>query len=590
MMQIKERIQQLRQAMVAQDIDAFIIPSGDPHLSEYVSEQWKVRDYFSNFTGSAGTLIVTQDHAGLWTDSRYFTQAEHELTGTGVQLHRLGQNRAPIQWDWLKSQLKKGQRIALSPWQHTFAGANRLKNMFAAHEIHVVSAFDPIDTIWTNRPAAPAEPIYHLDLKYSGQVRSEKLALLTNAIESNQGDYFLLTALDDIAWLTNLRGSDVECNPVFYSYFLAGKNGHVLFANKTCLADGLETALAKDNIRVVDYKEAISFFGTVEGTVLADLNQVNLPLANAMAKASLQACKNPVPLAKGIKNETECKNVEIAMQKDAVALCRLYMWLEEILKSKSVTEIEVADKLHGFRKEQELFVGDSFGAIVGYKGNGALPHYRALPESCASLEAEGVLLIDSGGQYLDGTTDTTRTVALGPVPQEAITNATLVLKGMIALGHAKFPKGTTGVQLDILARQFLWQQGLNYGHGTGHGVGSFMNVHEGPQSITTSPVGRGTEIFHAGMITSNEPAYYEEGQYGIRIENLILCEAAQEEGYLQFRDVTLYPFDRALIDETLLTASEKAWINAYHNKVYADVESRLTDEERVWMREKCFNF
>ena len=396
--------------------------------------------------------------------------------------------------------------------------------------------------------------------------------------------------MDDIAWLTNLRGSDVECNPVFYSYFLAGKDRHVLFANANCIPQDIKADLQEDHIDVIDYSITLDFFAQLKGTVLCNMAQVNLPLANAMEHCTLQACQNPVPLAKGIKNATERKNVETAMQKDAVALCRLYRWLEETLKTTTVTEIEVADKLHGFRKEQEHFVGDSFGAIVGYKGNGALPHYRALPESCATLEAEGVLLIDSGGQYLDGTTDTTRTVALGPVPQEAITNATLVLKGMIALGHAKFPQGTTGVQLDVLARQFLWQQGLNYGHGTGHGVGAFMNVHEGPQGITTAPAGRGAQVFFEGMITSNEPAYYEEGQYGIRIENLILCEAAKEDGYLQFKDLTLFPFDRAMIDEALLTETEKAWINKYHNKVYADVEERLTDAERIWMREKCFNF
>lgn len=589
-MNIDERIEKLRQKMAEQDIDAYVIPSGDPHQSEYVSEQWKIRDYFSNFTGSAGTLIITQEDAGLWTDSRYFTQAEHELKDNCVVMHKLRQNRSPIHLQWLKDKLGKGQRIALSPGQHTLAGANHYQNYFAKAGIHVLTSFDPIDAIWSDRPAAPKEPIYALDLKYSGQKRSEKLALLQDTIEANGGDYYLLSALDDIAWLTNLRGSDVECNPVFYSYFLAGKDSHVLFANADCIPEDIKADLKADHIDVIDYNITLDFFAQLKGTVLCNMAQVNLPLANAMEHCSLQACTNPVPLAKGIKNASERKNVETAMQKDAVALCRLYMWLEETLKTKTVTEIEVANKLHGFRKEQEHFVGDSFGAIVGYKGNGALPHYRALPESCATLEAEGVLLIDSGGQYLDGTTDTTRTVALGSVPKEAITNATLVLKGMIALGHAKFPQGTTGVQLDILARQFLWQQGLNYGHGTGHGVGAFMNVHEGPQGITTAPAGRGAQVFFEGMITSNEPAYYEEGQYGIRIENLILCEAAKEEGYLQFKDLTLFPFDRAMIEEALLTESEKAWINKYHNKVYADVEDRLTDAERGWMREKCFNF
>ena len=589
-MNIDERIQKLRQKMSESKVDAFIIPSGDPHQSEYVSEQWKIRDYFSNFTGSAGTLIITQDDAGLWTDSRYFTQAENELKDNTVVLHKLGLNRAPIHMEWLKEKLTAGQRIALSPWQHTLAAAQHYERYFATSNLNIVTDFDPVSSIWTDRPEAPKEAIYALDLKYSGQSRAEKLELLKSSIAEHKGNHYLLTALDDIAWLCNLRGSDVECNPVFYSYFLAGKEDHLLFANADCIPDQLKKELAEDHIKVIDYSISQEVFAELNAIVLCDTAQLNLPMATAMSACEIKACKNPVPLAKGIKNKTEYTNAEIAMQKDAVALCQLYMWLEKTLEERTVTEIEVADKLHGFRSQQENFVGDSFGAIVGYKANGALPHYRALPESCASLKPEGVLLIDSGGQYLEGTTDTTRTVALGDVPQAAIKNATLVLKGMIALGHAKFPEGTTGVQLDILARQFLWQQGLNYGHGTGHGVGAFMNVHEGPQGITTAPAGRGTQAFFAGMITSNEPAYYEEGEYGIRIENLILCEAAKEEGYLQFKDLTLFPFDRALIDENLLTDAEKQWISNYHNKVYDEVQDRLSANEKVWMREKCFNF
>ena len=587
-MTVNERIASLRAQMSHYKIDAYIVPSSDPHQSEYVAEHWQSRAWISGFTGSAGTAVVLKDEAALWTDSRYFLQAETELASSEMELHKQGVPHAPEHISWLSQILPKGATVGLDGKLFSIGQVASIRTRLGAKGIAVNANLDLIEPIWNNRPSLPMSPIFEYEVKFAGKSRVEKLTEVRHAM---QHDFYLISTLDDIAWLLNLRGSDVDCNPVFYAYALVGKNEVILFVNPSKVPHELVAILEHDAIKLLPYTQITTKLQSLQGTISIDKASTSAQIYESIAKEQIQTGENIVLQHKAIKNATEVMHIKNAMKKDGVALTKLFMWLEQTLEERTVPEVEVAERLANFRKEQGDYFGESFSAIVGYQGNGAIVHYRPEAATCANLEKKGILLLDSGGQYFDGTTDITRTVALGTPTEEQKRNFTLVLKGHIALDRAKFPQGTTGPQLDTLARMHLWQDGLNYGHGTGHGVGFFLNVHEPPQGFATNPTtSRGRTAIEPGMFTSNEPGFYKDGEYGIRIENLVLCVEGEKTPYgqfYQFENLTLFPIDVHLIDKNLLTKEEVDWLNAYHAKVNALVSPLLTDAEKAWMAAKC---
>lgn len=588
----RQKIDALRKAMELHHLDAYLIPSSDPHQSEYVAEHWQLRQWISGFTGSAGTVVVTTEQAGLWTDSRYFLQAEQQLNNSGIELFKSGMPNVPTHLEWLANELPSGSRVGFSGMLFSVEQVRQMKRKLEEQHIEVVTYVDLMGNLWKNRPKLPDTPVFELAESYAGQSRAQKLALVQEKLEEQEVDFHLVTALDDIAWLFNLRGSDVECNPVFYAYALVGKNEAYLFVDSAKVSDDIREAFLADSIFLKPYDSIEAFLNelTSSQSILIDKQTTNYRLYGALEKEQIFEGKAIIPALKAVKNKVEIQQLRIAMRKDGVALLRLFRWLEAQLDYRSVSEYEVAEKLARFRKAQGDYHGESFNAIVGYKSNGAIVHYRPLEDSCAQIYPEGILLLDSGGQYTQGTTDITRTVALSWPTEEQQRNFTLVLKGMIALSNIRFPEGTTGVQLDTLARQFLWQHHLNYGHGTGHGVGFFLNVHEPPQSFSPLPSGRGVTKFQPGMLTSNEPGFYKNGEYGIRIENLILCvedKTGDFGKFLRFETLTLFPIDTHLIDPHLLSQEEKDWLNIYHRRVLKELSPLLQPEEVAWLQQKC---
>ena len=591
---IPERLSALRSAMQQHQIAAYLVPSSDPHQSEYVAPRWETRAWLSGFTGSAGTLIVTDTAAGVWTDSRYFIQAEAQLEGTGVVLQKQQIPHAPEHVDWLANNLQTGDKLGFDGRVVSLSSARLLRRKLQTKGIQLEARYDLPGKVWADRPAMPQSEIFDFAVEYAGVSREEKLGQIRNWLEQQQADAILLTALDDIAWSLNIRASDVDYNPVCISYLIVDREGARWFVGEERIDETLRRSMAAAGVHILEY-------GAIDGalenypvskTLAIDPAGTSFYHFELLSGKDVKEIGSPVTALKTIKNETEIKHYRQVMRKDGVALLKLFRWLEAELEQRGVTEVEVSKRLAAFRAEQEAYHGESFGAIVGYQGNGAIVHYRAEPESCATLQREGILLLDSGGQYLDGTTDITRTVALGEPTAEQKRHFTLVLKGMIALSRAKFPKGTGGAQLDTLARQYLWQDGLNYGHGTGHGVGFFLNVHEGPQGFATSAVtSRGRTAFEAGMVTSNEPGFYRTDHYGIRIENLILCIPQEKTEYGQFygfEELTLFPIDQTLMDTDLLTAQEIDWLNGYHQKVEEELSPLLTsNEERNWLQDRC---
>ncbi|MEL7220233.1 MAG: aminopeptidase P family protein [Bacteroidota bacterium] len=592
---IPNQLAALRAEMEKYQLDAYLIPSSDPHQSEYVAPHWEVRPWLSGFTGSAGTLVVTPTFAGLWTDSRYFLQAEQELAGTGIDLMKQQIPHAPEHIDWLANSIPAGGKMGFDGKVVSYAQARSLRNKLLSKGVEIVAEYDLPAVIWTkDRPALPQTPVYELEEKFSGESRGNKIAKVREWLKTQNADSILLVALDEIAWTLNIRASDVNFNPVCISYLWISLDQAIWFVEASRIEPKLQARLATADIQLADYGAISSHLSDlpVDHSFAFDSATLSYQHHQLVQDKKTVNRTSPIVALKTIKNETEIAHVRHAMRKDGAALLRLFHWLDETLKARSVSEVELAEKLSSFRAEQQYYKGDSFPAIVGYKGNGAIIHYRAEPSSCAMIKAEGVLLLDSGGQYLDGTTDITRTVALGPSTIEQRRHFTLVLKGMIALSRARFPKGTGGAQLDTLARQFLWQDGLNYGHGTGHGVGFFLNVHEGPQGFATSAVtSRGRTPFEAGMLTSNEPGFYRTDHYGIRIENLILCVEDQSTDYgefLRFETLTLFPIDRKMIQLDLLSETETQWLNDYHKQVMDGILPLLTDEEeREWLRFQC---
>ena len=585
---IYNRLEKLRDAMQKHGIAAYIVPGTDPHAGEYIADYWKEREWISGFDGSVGTVAMTLNKAGVWVDSRYYIQADNQLKDTGLKPMKIGLPETPDIIPWLIDELKPGDKVGVNPQLFSMNAFASMRETLKMRGIQLVSA-DLIMPIWNDRPTLPDNKMFLYDLAYAGESSLEKIAALRNSMKDAHADVFVMNTLDDIAWLFNVRGSDVAYNPVVTAYALVDATTTIIYVSPEKLTDDIQAYFALQGVVVKDYASVYDDLAALatDKKVLLDGTKINRSLFEATpTRCTIINRMSPVTLLKSIKNETELAGMHKAMIKDGVALTRFFMWLEENVASGELTEISVADKLYDFRAEQGNFYGESFGTIAGYAGHGAIVHYKADEKSNAQILPEGVLLLDSGGQFLEGTTDITRTISLGnPTPQQKA-DFTLVLKGHIGIATAVFPVGTRGSQLDILARKAMWDKGLNYGHGTGHGVGHFLNVHEGPQSIRMdeNPV-----TLQPGMFLSNEPGLYRTDEYGIRTENLIHVVYAQQTAFgqfLKFETLTLFPIDVNLIDKQLLTADEIAWLNAYHQEVYDKIAPHLNENEKQWLRMK----
>jgi Xaa-Pro aminopeptidase len=570
-------------------VDAYVVPSGDAHQSEYVADYWQARAWLSGFTGSAGVLVVTATHAGLWTDSRYFLQAASELAGTEVVLHKLVVPHTPEHLDWMLGNLPEKAKVGMDGRQFSVSQLNQLERRLEVRGMTFQTELDLVGMIWETRPPLPSTQVFEHPVEFAGLGRTEKLRLVRSRMEDQP--YYLISTLDDIAWLFNLRGSDVPCNPVFYAHAIIGREQAWLFVDPGKIPDSIRAGLSADGIVLLPYEGLAAFLReSLHGPVRMDPAGTDVLSYRACPAQFRRNGDNIVAALKAVKHSDEIRHLRHAMEKDGVAMVRFFRWLETNLAENGLTESMVATVLSRYRSEQPHAMGDSFQAIVGYGANGAIVHYTAEAGLDASLAPAGILLLDSGGQYLDGTTDITRTVALGPPTDLERRDFTLVLKGHIALASAVFPAGTTGVQLDILARMPLWQELLNYGHGTGHGVGYFLNVHEGPQGIAPVSSAKSNTALVPGMILSNEPGIYREGMHGIRTENLVLCTPAGESdfgNFLCFETLSLFPIDRNLVDSSLLLPSEADWLNRYHAMVYDKLSPHLTEEERDWLAGLC---
>lgn len=586
---IQERIRALRAWMKQAGVEAFVIPSTDPHLSEYVAPHWQSREWISGFTGSAGTVVVTLEKAGLWTDSRYFLQAASQLEGTGIDLYKEMLPETPSIPTFLCAELQEGQTVGIDGTVFSTEAARSLKEELAAARIAVKSLPDPMDDIWTDRPPLPQAPAFIHELKYAGRTCAQKLEAVRAEMRRARAQCLLLSALDEIAWTLNLRGSDVHCNPVVVSYLLIGEQEACYFIEPQKLTSSVRAYLEENGVACLPYADILAHLQELPaGSLMLEPGKTNYAVRSAIP----QQCRvieaaSPVALLKAVRNEQEIAGLRQAMQRDGVALVKFLKWLEEAVPQDHETEISIDRKLHELRAAQPLYMGESFDTIAGYGAHAAIVHYEATPETDIPLEPRGFLLLDSGAQYLDGTTDITRTIALGPLTEEEKTDYTLILKGHIDLAMAVFPEGTRGAQLDVLARMPIWQHRMNFLHGTGHGVGHFLNVHEGPQSIrmNENPV-----TLHVGMLTSNEPGVYKAGSHGIRTENLVLTVPAGEGlfgRYLKFETVTLCPICTRGIVRELLTPTEIDWLNQYHRRVYEQLSPSLDEDERLWLEKAC---
>ncbi|MBT9899563.1 M24 family metallopeptidase [Bacteroides thetaiotaomicron] len=584
---IKERIHALRMTFRPNNIKAFIIPSTDPHLSEYVAPYWMSREWISGFTGSAGTAVILMDKAGLWTDSRYFLQAEKELEGSGITLYKEMLPETPSITKFLCQNLKPGESVSIDGKMFSVQQVEQMKEDLAPYQLQVNLFGDPLKNIWKDRPSMPDAPAFIYDVKYAGKSCGEKVAAIRTELKKKGIFALFLSSLDEIAWTLNLRGSDVHCNPVIVSYLLVTQDEVVYFISPEKITQEVNEYLQEQQVSLRKYDEAESFLNSFTGeNILIDPKKTNYAIYSAINPAcKVVRGESPVTLLKAIRNEQEIAGIHHAMQRDGVALVKFLKWLEASVLSGKETELSVDRKLHEFRAAQPLYMGESFDTITGYKEHGAIVHYSATEESDVTLQSKGFLLLDSGAQYLDGTTDITRTIALGELTEEEKTDYTLILKGHIALAMAKFPAGTRGAQLDVLARMPIWSHGMNFLHGTGHGVGHFLSVHEGPQSIrmNENPI-----VLQPGMVTSNEPGVYKAGSHGIRTENLTLV-CKDKEGmfgeYFKFETITLCPICKKGIIKEMLTAEEVKWFNDYHRTVYEKLSPSLNEEEKKWLLE-----
>lgn len=586
---INSRIESLRKLMKEKSIDACVIPSSDPHASESPASYWNAREYFSGFDGSAGTLVVTQSEVGLWTDARYFIQAKQQLAGTGIKLFHMG-IELKIGY-YLAQTLDPDSTVAMNAWLFSVAEIERMQGDLSMKRILIDTRVDFLVDTWDKdgRPPFPESQVFIYPEKYAGLSVQKKLQLVREKMQDRYCDALLMNVLDEIAWLFNIRASDVEYNPLTIAYALVLETKVILFINQRKLNTELLDYLKENKIELVDYFEMESFLKTLSANkIWIDSAKMNYALYQAIVDAN-NICRadSPVLHLKSIKNECEIHGIRQAMVKDGVAMVKFNRWMEQALdENQSLTEMLLAEKLRAFRAEQDLFFDESFAAIVGYGAHGAISHYEASERTNAKIERSGFLLIDSGAQYLDGTTDITRTFALGKLDKRQKSDFTLVLKGHIALAQAEFPQGTCGDQLDDLARQFLKKKKLDYGHATGHGIGCFLCVHEGPQFIS----GGNQTVLLPGMIISNEPSVHREDEYGIRLENVILVKKSEklnQDEVLLFETLTLFPFDKEAIKMSMLTAKEIHWLNEYHRIVFEKLSPWLSQEEEKWLEEKC---
>lgn len=586
---IKNRLKELRELMKRESLDAFIFPSTDPHNGEYVPEHWKGREFISGFNGSAGIAVVTLNEAALWTDSRYFLAAEEQLKDTGFILMKERIDGTPSISQWLGQKLSMSDRpqVGIDGMVNSINTVEQLiHDMRQQGGITVRTNLDPLKWIWHNRPEIPLNPIEIQPIEYAGEDISSKLFRIRKALSQHHADGILVSALDDIAWTLNLRGTDVHCNPVFVAFLLIGSKKTTLFTDKQKLSPEVIAYLHNNGIEMDEYSNiAHGLRDYADYNVVMDPNETSYTLYKYERYAKAVLTTSPIPALKAVKNNTEIEGYHRAMLRDGVAMVKFLCWLKQAVKAGGQTEISIDQKLTSLRAEQPLFRGISFDTIAGYEEHGAIVHYEATPETDIELKPKGLILIDSGAQYQDGTTDITRTIALGPITEEQRHIYTLVLKGHIQLELCKFPNGASGTQLDILARQAMWREGLNYLHGTGHGVGSYLNVHEGPHQIRME--WKPTPLV-SGMTVTDEPGLYLSGRFGVRIENTLLIRDYIETEFgrfLQFEPLTLCPIDTTPIDMDMLTDEERQWLNNYHQTVFDKLSPLLEEEEKAWLKE-----
>lgn len=583
----KEKVAALRQKMQEENIDAFIVYSADPHMSEYLPEEWLERSWLSGFTGSAGFVVVTQDKAALWTDGRYFVQAPIELEGSDFELMKMGVEGVPEYIDWLKTEVKDGGTVAVNALATSNTNWTDLEQKLAAKSIKVVD-LALLKDIWVERTSNKTKnPIFVHPVERAGKSVSDKLTAIRRKMEEQEATFHIISSLDDVAWTINLRGSDVDYNPVFLGYITLSNDKATLYTDLDKLNDEAKKQLADSAVEAKPYDDFFNDLKEVKGQKILISPNSNQSIFDTL-KTDNEFIKAPVPgnLMKAQKNAAELEGFRTVMQRDGVAMVKFLYWLTQTAGKEPLTEYSIGVKLREFRAEGKNFVGESFGSIIGYKGNGAIVHYSAKEEGSKAVTNDGSILIDSGGQYLEGTTDITRTIALGAVTDEFKKDVTLVLKGMIRLSMVKFPKGTRGVQLDAFARMPLWLEGKDYNHGTGHGVGSFMNVHEGPQNIRKD---MNFQELLPGMVCSNEPGFYVENGYGIRHENLVAVQEVNTTPFgtfYEFETLTICPFDRNVINAEMLTEPERNWLNNYHQWCREKLENDLEGEVKDWFLEQ----
>lgn len=584
-MKASEKVALLRAEMHKQTIDAFIVYSADPHMSEYLPEEWKERSWLSGFTGSAGFVVITKNNAGLWTDGRYFTQAPIELAGSGIDLFKDGVDGTPNYIDWIISETKENSRVAVNGLVTSNANWELLQSKLEKANRKLVD-IPLLKEVWKDRGMPSKNPVYVQPVSRAGKSVVDKLTAIRQKMAESKASSHIISSLDDIAWTLNLRGSDVECNPIFLSYLLITSSKATLFVDTEKLTDDARQLMSESHVEVMEYSHFFKTLSSLKNETILLSPNCNQSIFDALASNNT-FIKSAVPgnLMKAQKNDVELTGFRSAMVKDGVAMVNFLYWLTHTVGKEPMTEYSIGQKLRSFRAQQKDFVGESFDSIVGYKGNGAIIHYKAPKEGCADVSNIGSILVDSGGQYLEGTTDITRTFPLGNVSDEFKHDATLVLKGHIQLSMAKFPKGTRGVQLDTLARLPLWNEGKDYNHGTGHGVGCFMNVHEGPQNIRKD---MNPQELLPGMVVSNEPGYYVENQYGIRHENLLVVrewKTTEWNTFYEFETLTFCPFFKSTIVKDLLSKKEIDWLNNYHNTCKEKLASYLESDVKEWFLE-----
>ena len=590
-MTVKERITALRERMKEKKIDAYLVPTDDFHASEYVGEYFKCRKYITGFTGSAGTAVIMQDMAGLWTDGRYFIQAAAQLEGTGVDLFKMGEPGVPTIHQFLEEKLGEGMCLGFDGRTISAKEASELSEVLGKKGASLSVDYDLVGEVWEDRPALSCEPVMELDVKWAGESRADKCAKIRKAMEEKGADAFVLTSLDDIAWLLNIRGGDVHCCPVVLSYLVMTQKEIKLFANEKAFPAEVLDALAKDGVTLLPYDSIYGYVKTFakDMKVLLCKQKANSRLvSNIPAEVEILDEENLTLLPKAIKNPVEVENERIAHIRDGVALTKFIYWLKKNVGKIPMTELSAEEKLYSFRAQQENFIDNSFDPIISYGVHAAINHYSATPETDIPIEPRSFLLADTGGNYYEGTTDTTRTIVMGSVTDEQKKFFTAVLRGMLNLGNAKFRYGCTGVNLDYLARGPLWELGQDFNHGTGHGVGYLLNVHEGPNSFRWKVVPGNNAVLEEGMITSDEPGYYVEDGYGIRHENMIVCKKAEKTQFGQFmcfEFLTMVPFDLDAVVPEQMTAHERELLNNYHAQVYEKISPYLDEDEKAWLKE-----